>query len=323
VERLTEALTWKAHFLALVGRHREAEVIVRGLLSRATANGDRRAMARALGSLSVGAGELSEALRYCVEALDVARSAGLREDEMLALSNGIEFAVECGDWETADRFLHDMEAMPGLPKDVQDTMALGQILLAAYRGEVDEAGRVDEGIGAVQGYLLPPLRAWIQRVRAVERAMAGDLQGAYARAMDAIDEDPAGMNSSAAVWSGGHAAIWMRDAQRLRALFASTPLVEDRAWIRSTRKAHEAALAALDGHVREAAAAYESVLAERLARGDRFVHAQMVLDAVAVLPPDLVPEGAVETARTYLEELGAAGLLARLDGVLTGPTSVR
>ena len=32
----------------------------------------------------------------------------------------------------------------------------------------------------------------------------------------------------------------------------------------------------------------------------------------AVLPPDLVPEDAVATARTYLEGIGAAPLLARL-----------
>jgi hypothetical protein len=37
------------------------------------------------------------------------------------------------------------------------------------------------------------------------------------------------------------------------------------------------------------------------------------VDAAAVLPPDLLPAGAVETARTYLEEIGATPLLARLD----------
>jgi len=32
---------------------------------------------------------------------------------------------------------------------------------------------------------------------------------------------------------------------------------------------------------------------------------------MAVLPPDLVPEGAVEQAQTYLTGLGAQGLLTR------------
>jgi hypothetical protein len=39
----------------------------------------------------------------------------------------------------------------------------------------------------------------------------------------------------------------------------------------------------------------------------------MTADAVAVLPEDDVPEGAVEVARAYLEQLGAAPLLERLE----------
>jgi hypothetical protein len=38
----------------------------------------------------------------------------------------------------------------------------------------------------------------------------------------------------------------------------------------------------------------------------------MTIDAVGVLPEGLVPEGAVETARTFLEEIGAGALLAGL-----------
>jgi hypothetical protein len=43
----------------------------------------------------------------------------------------------------------------------------------------------------------------------------------------------------------------------------------------------------------------------------------------AVLPPDLVHEGAVEAARIYLEDLGAGGLLERLDAVLVGRSATR
>ena len=55
------------------------------------------------------------------------------------------------------------------------------------------------------------------------------------------------------------------------------------------------------------------MLAGRLAGDDRFSHAVITADAVAVLPSDDVPEGAVETARAYLEEIGAAPLLARME----------
>ena len=50
----------------------------------------------------------------------------------------------------------------------------------------------------------------------------------------------------------------------------------------------------------------------RLAAGDPFTHTLITLDAAAVLGDDLVPEGALETARSYLEGLGAHALLARL-----------
>lgn len=57
------------------------------------------------------------------------------------------------------------------------------------------------------------------------------------------------------------------------------------------------------------------MLAGRLAAGDPFTHALITLDAAAVLPEDLVPEGAVATTRSYLEKLGADALLARMSRV--------
>jgi hypothetical protein len=44
--------------------------------------------------------------------------------------------------------------------------------------------------------------------------------------------------------------------------------------------------------------------------------ALVTLDAVAVLPRELVPEGAVEAARAYLEDLRADALIARLDATV-------
>ena len=56
------------------------------------------------------------------------------------------------------------------------------------------------------------------------------------------------------------------------------------------------------------------MLAGRLAAGDPFTHALITFDAAAVLPEDLMPEGAVARARSYLTGLGADALLARLAG---------
>ena len=83
---------------------------------------------------------------------------------------------------------------------------------------------------------------------------------------------------------------------------------------------------ALEGRSRTAAATFDAVLAARLAAGDPFTHALITIDSVSVLPADLVPEGAVATARGYLEDLGATPLLARLTAAgarLTPPVDQR
>jgi hypothetical protein len=105
---------------------------------------------------------------------------------------------------------------------------------------------------------------------------------------------------------------------------ARTPLAMTSAdregWYAATRRGIEAGVDALEGRGPEAATTYRAILAERLSKGDPFTHALITLDAVAVLPPDLVPLDAVETARAYLEELGAGALLARLATSLATPT---
>jgi hypothetical protein len=137
--------------------------------------------------------------------------------------------------------------------------------------------------------------------------------------MGSIDEEPGGINMPLGVWVAGRAAVWLGDPAKVRAAIDRVAGL-DASWIVAARRSFEAAIAAMEGHPKEAAASYEAVLATRLAVGDRFAHAQMVVDATAVLPPDLVPEGAVETARAFLAEIGAAPLLARLEAA-TVPAS--
>lgn len=82
----------------------------------------------------------------------------------------------------------------------------------------------------------------------------------------------------------------------------------------------EAGLAATQGHHEQAALAYDSLLATRLSTGHRFAHAVLTVDAASALPPELVPEGAIETARLLLDDLGAVPLLARLDAGVRSAT---
>jgi len=137
------------------------------------------------------------------------------------------------------------------------------------------------------------------------------VDGAYREAMGAIDEQPGGINVPLAVWCAGRAALWLGDAAKARAAVDAGAGLES-SWLNAVCRSFEAGVAALEGLTREAVVGYEAVFADRLAKGDRFAHAITVVDAAAVLPPESVPADAFEAARSYLEELGAAPLLARL-----------
>ncbi|HEV8564588.1 MAG TPA: adenylate/guanylate cyclase domain-containing protein [Actinomycetota bacterium] len=312
LDRYQRAIIEKAYLLGLVGRRRESAMLNRGILAVATDEGDLRAMARASISLALQAEEMRDALERSLEGAAIARRGGYGGPEMTALSNAVEMAVECGAWDTADELLKDLRARAELPPRIADTVSIGAALLAAYRADGDAAIAAMDGLSEeTTASEDPTMRAWHHRVLSVVSLMAGDLARAYDEAMAAIGADPQGPNSQIAVWAAGRAALAMGDAAKARGPLDRTSAPEDRS-VAASRRAIEAGIAALEGHPREAAGAYDSVLAGRLALGDRFTHALVTIDAVTVLPEDLVPEGAVETARAYLEEIGAGALLARL-----------
>ncbi|MGA7687769.1 MAG: hypothetical protein WCA29_00880, partial [Jiangellales bacterium] len=143
-------------------------------------------------------------------------------------------------------------------------------------------------------------------------------------AMTAIQADPPGPNTMLALTNAGQAALWLRDPGRLQQV---VHIGQDASgfWSSSGRqaiRALDAALAAVRGDHDEAVLAYDSLLATRLSTGHRFAHAVLTVDAVSVLPPGLVPEGAIETARPFLEERGAVPLLARLDASVQASTEI-
>ncbi len=311
-DRLRLAISLRAALLALVGRHREARLLRRGVLTVATDENDLRAMAGVLNALGTAADEAVEAMELALEAAAVARRGGYGRTEMLSLANAVEAAVECGAWEAADRILADLRARSDLPPDLRDTTVFVDALLAAYRG--DAAGADAEFATLSEESTASPdhtTRSFLRRVRSVLMLMAGDVQGAYSEAMGSAEEEPGGINIPLSVWCAGRAGLWLGDAAKARAA-VEAGIGFDSSWVVAGRRSFEAGIAALEGLTREAVAGYEAVFADRLAKGDRFAHALMVVDAAAVLPPELMPADAFEAARSYLEGLGAAPLLARL-----------
>jgi tetratricopeptide (TPR) repeat protein len=312
-DRVQRALVDRANSLSNLGRHREATLLRRGMLAAAVEEGDLRTQATSLVGLSLAADDWGEALTLSLEAAAVAHRGGYGGPEMTALGNGVEFAVETGQWAVADELMADLRSRSDLPLMLQDVISLDGALLAAYRGDLSTADATfasirDETAASADA----SMRAWYRRVRGVMALMAGDVTTAFDETIGAVEEEPLGPNAGPAAWFAGRAAFWLGDLTKARRALNGMPTQEGR-WHVAARRALEAGVDALEGRTREAAGAFDSILASRLAAGDPFMHALLTADAVAVLPRDLVPEGAVETARAYLEELGGAPLLARLE----------
>lgn len=309
-DRFHKALGNRAALLSDLGRHRESIALRRGMLAIAMEENDLRTAAQVLIGLSLEADEGVDAYEQSLEAAAIARRGGCGGPEMTALANAAEFAVETGSWSKADDLLADLRSRPGLPQLLSDAISLNVALLTAYRG--DHAGALAAMSQVSEGIENPTYLAWYRRVRSVLSLMAGDLAQAFDEAMGAVDAEAVfGPNSTVAASFAGRAALWLGDAARARQALERMP-VEEKRWHESVRRALEAGVSALEGRPSEAAAVYDAVLASRLAVGDRFTHALITLDAAAVLPDDLMPEGAVAAARSYLDELGAGGLLAQL-----------
>jgi tetratricopeptide (TPR) repeat protein len=311
-ERHRRAMTNKSYLLQIVGRRRESKLLTRGLMAVATDEGNLRAMAASAITLSLQAEEMRESLDRSLEAAEIARRGGYGVQETISLANAVEIAAECGEWKVADEVLANLRERADLPARHADSAAIGAALLAAYRGKEQAAAAellalTPTAVDAED----PTMRSWVLRVRSVVSLMAGERARAYDEAMAAIEAEPGGPNAPIAVWGAGRAALAMRDPAKARApLERSIPF--DGTWAEATRRAIEAGIHGLEGRDREASSAYDAVLSGRLAMGDRFTHALITIDAVAVLPPELVPAGAIDTASAFLEEIGAGALLASL-----------
>jgi class 3 adenylate cyclase/tetratricopeptide (TPR) repeat protein len=311
-QRLKEVLGVRTFLLALVGRRQEAMTLERGLLAVATLEDDLRAMSSAMIGLGLAADEVRDQMALSLEAAAIARRGGIGRAEMVALANALEFSVDAGGWDEARAILTELRGRSELPETVSDTIAMGEALLAAYQGNGVAAEDALGGLSEVStGSEHPTMRAWIHRVRSIVRLMAGDPQGAYDEAMTSIDAEPEGPNSPAAVWAAGQAALSLGDAGRARAPLDRTRPPKG-SWIDATRRAIEAGIGAIEGHPREAATAFDELLAGRIAKGDPFTHAQMTTVALSVLPSELVPEGTAQAALAYLEGIGAHAMLALL-----------
>jgi tetratricopeptide (TPR) repeat protein len=315
--RLLETVTNKAITLGLVGRHREASVLMRGEVETVRRGDDLRQLVDSLGSASlVLAGEDPRgAFDALLEAISVARKAGYGTSEIYDLANGIEFAVELGEWTVADGMLARLQEMPSMPASEATAPSIGEALLAAYRGDRESASAAMASVGEWE-WGNPMGRAWVHRVRSVVLTHGGDPAGGFDAAMAAIAEQSSGPNSMLGLWSAGRAALWAPEqlpiaAERIRAALDATTTLRG-AWVENVRASLEAAMAGLEGRREEAVEGFKSALKVWAAMQLPFDHAMTVGDAVSVLGADALPPGAIDEAKAFLDGIGAAPLLSRL-----------
>jgi class 3 adenylate cyclase/predicted ATPase len=311
-ELLADVLGLKSIALFNMGRHREAAMLARGTLDLTDQLGNHQARAEALNHLGVQVSEddPKAALQAFLDGADAARRAGVRAIEVISLANAVESAVDIGRWEEADAVLAELEG-----RDVTGFLAAGiafsAAMLAALRGDLAGAAERLEEVAPRIGTEMVQERTWHLRARSLVNLMRGDLEGAYADAMTAVAEDPAGMNSALAVWAAAQASMWLRDVERVRRAVEAMAPLRGR-WMEAVRLTAEAGLAALEGRADEASAGFRRALEAWSALDVPLDLAFCVIDAVLLLPEDALPEGATRQAKEILTGLGAQPLLERL-----------
>ncbi|HEU4354120.1 MAG TPA: hypothetical protein VFT27_00885, partial [Actinomycetota bacterium] len=314
---LADAIGQKSWALSNVGRHREAAILMHGALELSEEHGSMEFRAEAL--MAMGIVEMEDdpraSLRYSLEAADAARRAGVRGLEILGMANAAEAAVDTGDWGTADGLLEDLLGRPELSGLTRLGSLMGVALLAAHRGEHQSArSTLEETKMTGLETDMTAARTWFHRTRATVLLLGGELEQAFEAGMDAIREDPAGMNTPMSSWSSARAALWLKDPERVRSALGAMDPLRGR-WIDVARRTVEAGLAALEGRLDDAAAAYADCLDAWTALDLPLDRAMTVVDAALLLPSELRPLDENERTIEYLRGLGARALLDRLESV--------
>jgi class 3 adenylate cyclase/tetratricopeptide (TPR) repeat protein len=311
-ELFAEALGTRANALFSLGRRREATMVNEGILAFAEETGSHRARAEALMSLGISLIEddPQAGLRAEFDSAEAAKKAGSRPIEAIALANAAEAAVDLGRWVEADAALAALGEM-GLSGFIADGVALSAAILAAFRGDWANAdARLEETASAETADFLAS-RTWYLRTRSLVSLLRGDLEGAYEHGMSAVRADPAGMNTPNAVWDAARAALWLRDAAKVRETLEATAPLRGR-WAAAVKTTLRAGLTALEGRSEEASSGYQEALNAWSSMGVPIDYAFTAIDAMTLLPGDPVAIEAADRAREILTELGAKPLLERL-----------
>jgi hypothetical protein len=255
-------------------------------------------------------GDPRAAMNSFLDAAAIAGRAGMRPAQGMGLANAAESAIDLGELDVAARALADFEEISLSASTEQDAASLSKVLLAAYLGDIDAANDELDRLeverrpdwGAVQ------MTTWYLRTRSAARLVDDDPAGALADACESIGLEESGGNASTVFWQGVQAAIRLHDPAAITSLLASTIGLRG-AWVNAVRATAAAAVTVLDGDVEAGARSMHAALDGWRELDLPLDHALAAAAAGQLLPPELVPQEDVDSARSYLQGLNADGLL--------------
>jgi class 3 adenylate cyclase/tetratricopeptide (TPR) repeat protein len=311
---LANLMANKAAGLAYIGRPAEGVALMEGAARVAAAAGLIDVEARARGNLAsiVWYDDLARAYELAFETLESTRRVGnrLMTDWMVA-AKATSAHLLGRDWDAALADIEESLQADLEPAQEQHLLSYSVPIRAA------RASGLAEVISRVTELTRQLPDAMVQKELVFLNAQTDLVEGRPEKAADAAygvghDLDTLGYLYTA--WAA-RAAIWARDAERLRKMADTAERFPERSTMRRDDLAEfRAAIAGLEGRVDEALAGYRVAIAGRRDLGVNFAAAWMALDQLIVLGPinDSVREEAA-TARALFEQLGAVAFLERLD----------
>ena len=313
-EILASALGWRSLALFTLGRHREAVMLARGIANIADEAGALYAQAAARTGLSLYMlpDDPRSTVSIALEAVELARKAGRRGIEVVNLLNIAETSIYLGLWQEARVAISELHQREML--DSHESWLLGlEALLAALTGEFAVSAEVlarRKSFGGTEA----PLADQTTRLTtsAFTALAAGDLEIARRESKRAVEIDPVGINSAAALAINVHAALWQRDVASVRDALSSMERIRGRA-TGAQRRTAEAGIAALEGRIDEAAEIYRDAIEKWRVLESALDLALCELDLVLLLGADHPDATVAKEARDILTEIGARPFLQRLD----------
>jgi class 3 adenylate cyclase/tetratricopeptide (TPR) repeat protein len=319
---LARAIGARSLALFTLGRHREAVMLGRGMAAIADEAGALFEQARSRTGLSLFMlpDDPRAMLVTAGEAVDLARRGGRRGVEITNLLNIAETSLYLGLWDETRTAIAELKQ-----RDIvawhKDWMFGLEAVLAAMSGDATHAEELLAFGNQEMEQEGQPVRAQLSSETtrlssvALTALATNDLISAYRHASRAIELDPMGINSTAALGIAARAALWLGQIDDLRDLLGSMRRLRGRASA-AMRRTTEAGLAALEGRVDESADLYRDAFDQWRNVDSVLDLALSELDLVLVLGANHPSATVAKEARDIFVQIGATTMLDRLDKVI-------